>query len=117
MRVSTAPLLGVRANAARFALLVGINGLVGALVGQERTLVPLLGVETFGLASTSAALAFVVAFGLAKALTNLAAGALADRLGRRRLLLFGWAIGVPVPSLVMWGRRGRGSSGRTFSSA
>jgi MFS family permease len=92
--------LGLRANAGQFALLVALNGLVGAMVGLERSVVPLVGRDEFGLRSTSLILAFVVAFGAAKALTNLAAGGLADRLGRKRLLLVGWLVALPVPLLI-----------------
>ena len=63
--------LGLRANAAQFSLLVGLNALVGAMVGLERSVLPLIGEQDFGLSSTSAILAFVVAFGVAKALANL----------------------------------------------
>ncbi|MGH2694708.1 MAG: MFS transporter [Actinomycetota bacterium] len=94
--------LGLGANAAQFALLVGVNGLVGALAGQERTLVPLLGERVFGLTSATAATAFLVTFGLAKAASNLAAGVLADRIGRKRVLVAGWLVGIPVPLLLMW---------------
>ena len=92
--------LGLRANAAQFALLVGVNALVGAMVGLERSVLPLVGREEFGLASETAVLSFVIAFGLAKALTNLAAGALADRIGRKRLLVLGWLLALPVPLLI-----------------
>jgi MFS family permease len=98
--VSSAPTLGLRANAAQFALLVALNALVGGMVGLERSVLPLVGERDFGLTSTSAILAFVVAFGLAKAVTNLAAGALADRVGRKRLLVLGWLVALPVPLLV-----------------
>ena len=92
--------LGLRVNARQFSLLVGLNALVGGMVGLERSVLPLVGKEDFGLRSTSAILAFVVAFGAAKALTNLAAGALADHLGRKRLLVTGWLIALPVPLLI-----------------
>jgi MFS family permease len=92
--------LGLRANARQFSLLVGINALVGSMVGLERTVLPLIGEDDFGLESKSAILTFIVAFGATKACTNLAAGALADRLGRRRLLVLGWALAVPVPVLI-----------------
>jgi MFS family permease len=98
--VSAAPSLGLRANAAQFALLVALNGLVGAMVGLERSVLPLVGEREFKLTSTAAILAFVVAFGLAKAFTNLAAGALADRVGRKRLLVLGWLVALPVPLLI-----------------
>jgi MFS family permease len=92
--------LGLRANAGQFGLLVALNALVGAMVGLERSVLPLVGEDDFGLRSTTAILAFVVAFGAAKALTNLAAGALADRAGRKRLLVAGWLVALPVPLLI-----------------
>jgi MFS family permease len=99
--------LGIRANLAQFVLLVGVNGLVGALVGQERSLVPLLGERVFAVGSSTALMLFIVTFGLAKAGANLAAGYLADRIGRRNVLLLGWLFGVPVPIALMiapnWG--------------
>ena len=93
--------MGIRANLAQFLLLVAVNGLVGALVGQERTLVPLFGERLFELRSTTAALLFIVTFGIAKATSNLVAGALADRVGRKPILVAGWVIGLPVPLLLM----------------
>jgi MFS family permease len=99
--------LGLRENAGQFALLVGISALVGGTVGQERTIVPLLGVEVFGLSTATAALSFLIAFGLTKAATNLLAGALADRVGRKPVLVAGWLIALPVPVLLIvapdWG--------------
>jgi MFS family permease len=92
--------LGLRENLPQFSLLVAINAFVGAMVGLERSTLPLIGKTDFGLASKTAVLSFIVAFGLAKALTNLGAGALAERLGRRRLLIAGWAVALPVPVLV-----------------
>jgi MFS family permease len=92
--------LGLRANAPQFALLVAINALVGAMVGLERSTLPLIGETEFGLSSSAAVLSFIVAFGLAKSFTNLGAGALAERLGRRRLLIAGWAVALPAPLLV-----------------
>jgi MFS family permease len=92
--------LGLRENAAQFGLLVAINALVGAMVGLERSTLPLIGSDDFGLSSTLAVLSFIVAFGLAKSFTNLAAGAFAERIGRRRLLIAGWALALPVPLLI-----------------
>ena len=92
--------LGLRANAEQFTLLVGLNALVGAMVGLERSVLPLAGKEDFGLRSSSAILAFVVAFGAAKALANLAAGDLAERIGRKRLLVIGWLVALPIPLLI-----------------
>lgn len=99
--MSAAPVrLGLRENAAQFSLLVAVNAFVGAMVGLERSTLPLVGRENFGLRSSAAVLSFIVAFGVAKALTNLAAGALAQRAGRRRLLIAGWAAALPVPLLI-----------------
>ncbi len=92
--------LGLRENRAQFLLLVGINAFVGAMVGLERSTLPLVGRDSFHLASSAAVLSFIVAFGLSKALTNLGAGALAQRVGRRRLLIAGWAAALPVPVLI-----------------
>jgi MFS family permease len=92
---------GLRENAGQFALLVGVSALVGGMVGQERTIVPLLGVATFGLSTATAALSFLIAFGLTKVVTNLVAGALADRVGRKPVLVAGWLIGVPVPFMLI----------------
>jgi MFS family permease len=92
--------LGLRANARQFALLVALNALVGGMVGLERSVLPLVGAQDFGLRSSSTILAFVVAFGAAKALTNLAAGELAERFGRKRLLVTGWLFALPVPLLI-----------------
>ena len=98
--MTSAVRLGLRANAGQFALLVVLNALVGAMVGLERSVLPLIGKDDFALRSISAILAFVVAFGAAKAITNLAAGALADRLGRKRLLVAGWAVALPIPLMI-----------------
>ncbi len=92
--------LGLRENAGQFALLVGLNAFVGAMVGLERSVLPLVGERDFDLASKSAILSFVVAFGIAKAFSNLAAGGLADRVGRKRLLVIGWLLALPVPLLI-----------------
>ena len=96
----TAARLGLRENARQFALLVVLTGFVGAMVGLERSVLPLVGEDEFGVESRSALLSFVAAFGIAKALANLAAGGLADRIGRRRLLILGWLLALPVPALV-----------------
>jgi MFS family permease len=101
-RQATAPRLELRANLGQFSLLVGVNALVGGMVGQERTLLSLLATEVFGLAALSAALTYIVAFGVVKAATNFAAGALSDRLGRKPVLVAGWLVGVPVPILLIW---------------
>ena len=91
---------GLRENLAQFSLLVAVNALVGAMVGLERSTLPLIGRDNFGLTSSVALLSFICAFGLAKSFTNLGAGALAQRIGRRRLLIGGWAMALPVPLLI-----------------
>ncbi len=97
----TPPALGLRANRRQFSLLILVNAFVGAMVGLERSILPLIAEHDFGLASKSAALSFVLTFGLVKALTNVVAGRLGDRFGRKRTLVAGWLIGLPVPILVM----------------
>jgi MFS family permease len=92
----------LRANLGQFTLLVGVNALVGGMVGQERSLLSLLATQVFGLAAVSAALTYIVAFGLTKAATNFLAGTLADRYGRKPVLVIGWLIGLPVPLLIIW---------------
>src|SRR5213082_3146865 len=94
--------LGLRANLAQFSLLVGVNALVGGMVGQERTVLPLLADRVFHLHAFTAALTFIVAFGAVKAATNFFAGTLSDRVGRKPVLVAGWMVGVPVPLLLMW---------------
>ncbi len=96
------PQLGLRANWQQFTLLVVINAFVGAMVGMERTVLPLLARDEFGIASASATLSFLVAFGLVKALTNLAAGHFADRFGRKPLLVAGWIAALPVAPMIIW---------------
>ena len=94
--------LGLRANMAQFGLLVGVNALVGGMIGQERTVLPLLAERVFGLRAFTAALTFIVAFGAVKAATNFVAGTLSDRYGRKPVLVAGWLAGLPVPLLIIW---------------
>jgi MFS family permease len=99
--------IGLRANWRQFALLVVINAFVGAMVGLERSVLPLLAEREFGLASRTAILSFLVSFGLVKAGTNYFAGRFSDRIGRKPVLLFGWVAALPVPVMVIlapsWG--------------
>src|SRR5207302_1799257 len=94
--------LGLGANWRQFTLLVVVNAFVGALVGLERTVVPLIAQADFGLVSKTVVLSFLVSFGIVKALANLFAGQLADRVGRKPLLVAGWLAGLPVPLLIIW---------------
>jgi MFS family permease len=91
--------LGLRANAGQFALLVGLSGVVGAVVGMERSVLAPLGRNEFGIGSKTAILSFIVAFGAAKAVANLASGSLAAH-GRKRVLVAGWTLALPAPVLV-----------------
>jgi len=94
--------LGLRANLAQFSLLVGVNALVGGMLGQERTVLPLLAQREFGLTAYTSALTFIVAFGATKAATNYVAGTLSDRYGRKPVLIAGWLIALPVPLMLIW---------------
>ena len=112
MRVASTPIrqadptpavaLGLRANWRQFWLLVLVNAFVGAMVGLERTVLPLLAQAEFSLASKSAVLSFIATFGVVKALTNFFAGRLSDIYGRKHVLVAGWLVGLPVPFLVIW---------------
>jgi MFS family permease len=94
--------LGLAANAAQFSLLVAVNALVGGMLGQERTVLPLLAHREFHVAAYTAALTFILAFGVAKAATNYLAGSWSDRFGRKPVLVAGWLVAVPVPVLLIW---------------
>jgi MFS family permease len=101
-RVAIEPLLGLRQNWQQFSLLVLVNAFVGAMVGLERAVLPLWAAADFGLASKSAILSFIVAFGVVKAVTNLVAGRQAERVGRKSLLVAGWLVGLPIPFMLLW---------------
>ena len=94
--------LGLRANWRQFALLVAVNVFVGGMIGMERSLLPILGEEEFGLTSKTAVVSFIASFAIAKALTNLFAGHLAERFTRRRVLIAGWLFALPVPLMLIW---------------
>ncbi|MCY0950660.1 MFS transporter [Streptomyces sp. H27-S2] len=95
--------LGLRANLAQFTLLVAVNALVGGMLGQERTVLPLLADQTFHLDGYTSALTYILAFGATKAVTNFFAGTLSDRYGRKPVLVAGWLIALPVPAMLAWG--------------
>jgi MFS family permease len=96
------PRLGLRENLGQFSLLVGLNAFVGAMVGLERTVLPLLGEQEFGLTSKTAVTSFIVSFGVTKALLNLVAARLSDRVGRKPILVIGWLFALPVPFLIIF---------------
>lgn len=93
---------GLKANLSQFSLLVLVNAFVGGMVGMERSILPQIATLEFGLAAKTAALSFLVAFGVIKALANLVTGSIAARWGRKKLLLLGWAFGLPVPFLLIY---------------
>jgi MFS family permease len=95
---------GLRANWRQFTLLVVVNAFVGAMVGLERSVLPIIASSDFHIRSATAILSFIATFGLTKALTNLASGWLADRGGRRSALVGGWLVALPVPLLILWAR-------------
>ena len=94
--------LGLRENVGQFALLVLVNAFVGGMVGLERTVVPLIGPQEFGLVLRTAIFSFIVSFGVVKAFSNLLSGSLADTVGRKKVLVAGWVFGVPVPFMLMF---------------
>ena len=96
------PRLGLRENLGQFVLLVAVNALVGGMIGQERTVLPLLAEREFGLTAFSSTLTFIVAFGIVKAATNFFAGTLSDRFGRKPVLVAGWLVAVPIPLILIW---------------
>ncbi|RUU60291.1 MFS transporter [Mesorhizobium sp. M2C.T.Ca.TU.002.02.1.1] len=104
---ASAVALGLKANWKQFSLLVLINAFVGGMVGIERTVVPLIGAEEFGVASTTLVVSFIVSFGVVKACANLVSGQLADTWGRKHVLILGWLFGLPVPFIIIsapsWG--------------
>ena len=94
--------LGLRENFRQCGLLVLVNAFVGAMVGMERTILPVIAETDFHLAARAAVLSFIVVFGVTKAVTNYVAGRLSDRVGRKHVLVAGWLIAAPVPLLLMW---------------
>lgn len=94
--------LGLKENWQQFSLLVVINAFVGGMVGLERSILPRLASEEFQIASHTAIFSFIIVFGIVKAITNFFAGHLANSVGRRRLLIYGWLFAIPIPFLLMW---------------
>lgn len=94
--------LGLKENWRQFTLLVLVNAFVGGMVGLERSILPEIAEKEFGIAATSAILSFIVVFGIVKAISNYYAGALANRFGRKNLLVLGWIFAIPIPFILMY---------------
>jgi MFS family permease len=94
--------LGLKENWKQFSLLVLVNAFVGGMVGLERSILPEIAEKEFGIAATSAILSFIVVFGVVKAISNYYAGALANRFGRKNLLVLGWVFAIPIPFILIY---------------
>ena len=94
--------LGLKENWKQFSLLVIINGFVGGMVGLERSILPEIAESEFGLNTKTAILSFIVVFGITKAITNYYTGALANKYGRKKLLILGWMVAIPIPFVLMF---------------
>ena len=94
--------LGLKPNINQFLLLILVNAFVGAMIGLEQTVVPLIGKEEFGLESNVLVLSFIASFGVIKAILNLFAGNLSDRWNRKKVLVLGWLFGIPVPFILLF---------------
>lgn len=94
--------LGLKENWKQFTLLVIINGFVGGMVGLERSILPQIAEQEFAIAAKTAILSFIIVFGIVKAITNYYTGVLANKFGRKKLLVAGWIIAIPVPLILMF---------------
>jgi MFS family permease len=99
---STSIQLGLKPNIKQFVLLIIVNAFVGAMIGLEQTVIPILGQDTFDLKSNALILSFIASFGLVKALLNLFAGSISDKFGRKNVLILGWLFGIPVPFILLF---------------
>src|SRR5690348_3717652 len=106
--------LGLKENWRQFTLLVIVNGFVGGMVGMERSIIPEIAEKEFLIAAKTAILSFIIVFGIVKAITNYYTGALANKFGRRRLLITGWIIAIPIPFMLMFAPHGVGSLQQIF---
>ena len=99
---STSIQLGLKPNINQFVLLIIVNAFVGAMIGLEQTVIPILGKEEFDLESNALILSFIASFGLVKAILNLFAGSISDKFGRKNVLVLGWLFGIPVPFILLF---------------
>ena len=94
--------LGLKENWKQFTILVIVNAFVGGMVGLERSILPEIAEKEFGLAVKTVILSFIIVFGVTKAITNYYAGVLANKYGRKNLLILGWLFGIPIPFVLMY---------------
>jgi MFS family permease len=99
---STSIQLGLKPNIKQFVLLIIVNAFVGAMIGLEQTVIPILGQDTFDLESNALILSFIASFGLVKAVLNLFAGSISDKFGRKNVLILGWLFGLPIPFILLF---------------
>jgi MFS family permease len=99
----TSPIkLGLKPNINQFLLLILVNAFVGAMIGLEQTVIPIMGTNIFELESNALILSFIASFGIVKAILNLFAGSLSDKFGRKNVLILGWLVGIPVPFILLF---------------
>ena len=99
---STSIQLGLKPNINQFVLLIVVNAFVGAMIGLEQTVIPILGKEEFDFESNALILSFISSLGLVKAILNLFAGSISDKFGRKNVLVLGWLFGMPVPFILLF---------------
>src|SRR5215212_3454729 len=99
---STSIQLGLKPNIKQFVLLIIVNAFVGAMIGLEQTVIPILGQDTFDLESNALILSFIASFGLVKAVLNLFAGSISDKFGRKNVLILGWLFGLPIHFILLF---------------
>ena len=94
--------LGLKENWKQFTLLIIVNAFVGGMVGLERSILPEIAHKDFGMIIKTAILSFIIVFGITKAITNYYTGALADKVGRKNLLVIGWLFAIPIPFIIIY---------------
>jgi MFS family permease len=94
--------IGLKENWKQFTILVIVNAFVGGMVGLERSIFPQFASTKFGIVSTTAILSFIIVFGVSKAISNYFTGRLANRFGRKNLLIAGWVLALPIPFMLIY---------------
>jgi MFS family permease len=101
--METTHVQGIRENLHQFTQQLIQVFFVGLTIGMQRTVVPALAESEFGVPADSATLlmAFVVSFGFVKGSMNFVSGRLSERVGRRRVLIWGWLFALPIPFIFL----------------